>query len=167
MLTSAHLYVGVRREGNHASLASCICGTDEDGHGISADWQAEGKGGVMYGEYVYFAWDESDLLMKIGRSTRPQDRIHELEIRYKRKLNLIAQTPISSHREPAFHYHFDEFRALDVSRGREWFRITPEMVLEFIQTHKPNRFRKVLRAYWDKKRESALQPKWEPKRTIS
>ncbi len=105
---------------------------------------------MSFRECIYFAFDESDSLMKIGRSMSPEGRVHGLEIKYKRKLRLVALTAVTSHREPAFHLHFNEFRALDVGRGREWFRITPEMVLEFIETHKPTRFRKVLRAYWDK-----------------
>jgi hypothetical protein len=72
---------------------------------------------------VYFAQRDSDGLVKIGTSSKVQDRMKHLEFLHKSKFTLLREVEGRHAEEVQAHKHFGP-----PAEGREFFTWSPEMV---------------------------------------
>lgn len=85
--------------------------------------------------YVYLIVEHTGgakpMFGKVGFSTNPAKRVAELQTGNPRRLRLFAMRPGTLEDEAAVHQ-----KHIDKNILQEWFRITPELLLEWDRTHR-------------------------------
>ncbi|SHH53750.1 GIY-YIG nuclease family protein [Ferrimonas marina] len=120
----------VRMEKSWADVYDRLSGGQSyQGVGLTGVWCADPALGTD-GQHVYFALDRQRGQVKIGVSADVARRLKRVERRYGRQdLQLLAVIPYGGRAsESALHQTFRRLRCQGGGEGREWFRVTRDLM---------------------------------------